>query len=102
MTGQTPARPGEAPRPTNEETGLQLPGGWPLTAFDLSPWSHPLAPLRAFAPLARQIDELMAHSRAAAPAMAVARTAVDVRETPEAFEFVADVRRGTLALLLPD
>jgi hypothetical protein len=33
------------------------------------------------------------------PALSVARTAVDVRETPEAFEFVADVRSRTLAAI---
>ncbi len=73
---------------------MQPRGGepdWP-TAFDwAAPWS-PFAQMRMLAPLARQMDELMSSTRALAPAISVARTAVDVRETLEAFEFIADVR----------
>ena len=60
---------------------------FPMAAFDLSPWAQ----LRAFAPLMSQVEKELRSSRAMAPALSVARTAVDVRETPEAFEFVADV-----------
>jgi HSP20 family protein len=66
------------PRTTGDEAQL----------FDLSPWSQ----LRVLAPFMQQMQEVMsASSRAMAPAMSIARTAVDVRETPDAFEFVADV-----------
>ena len=70
-----------APRAVGDD--LQLP----LAAFELSPWAQ----LRAFAPLMSQLEEAMRSSRAMAPALSVARTAVDVRETPDSFEFVADV-----------
>ena len=60
---------------------------FPMAAFDLSPWAQ----LRAFAPLMSQVEKELRSSRAMAPALSVARTAVDVLETPEAFEFVADV-----------
>ena len=58
-----------------------------LAAFDLSPWAQ----LRALAPFVSQLEETMRSSRAMAPALSVARTAVDVRETPDTYEFVADV-----------
>ena len=70
-----------APRSVGEDAQ------YPLATFDLSPWAQ----LRAFAPLMSQLEEAMRSSRAMAPALSVARTAVDVRETPDAFEFVADV-----------
>jgi len=61
---------------------------WPVAA--LSPWSQ-MSPLLALAPFMRQLEEAMSSSRAMAPALSIARTAVDVRETPEEFVFVADV-----------
>lgn len=66
---------------------LRFPA-WPSSDL-VSPWA-PLSPLHMIAPLVRQMDALMS-SRALAPVVSVARTAVDVRETPDAFEFVADV-----------
>ena len=70
-----------APRAVGEDSQ------YPLAAFEMSPWAQ----LRAFAPLMSQLEDAMRSSRAMAPALSVARTAVDVRETPDAFEFVADV-----------
>lgn len=59
--------------------------------FDLAPWAQ----LSMIAPfmkqMQQQMQEAMSSSRAMAPALSIARTAVDVRETPDAFEFVADV-----------
>jgi hypothetical protein len=89
VTGQQASQGGAlSERGTGGALMPSLGGEW-LAPFD---WAFaPISPLRTLAPLARQMDELMA-SRAFAPAASVARTAVDVRETPEAFEFVADVR----------
>jgi HSP20 family protein len=57
----------------------------------LAPWAQ-LSMLAPFMQqMQQQMQEAMSSSRAMAPAISVARTAVDVRETPDAFEFVADV-----------